>query len=139
MNEHEVCSECGGFRTLSGYSHRRCDEVRELRAERDRLRDALFHARRLFANSGMVESANWCRRVLDGEHPPVAGRYTDEERAEARAWAERALALGSVSDDTATPRRIKAMDSARWCAVCNAYGDHHTDRHPADDTATEAQ
>jgi hypothetical protein len=21
-------------------------------------------------------------------------------------------------------------DSARWCATCQAWGDHHTDRHP---------
>jgi hypothetical protein len=21
-------------------------------------------------------------------------------------------------------------DSARWCATCQAHGDHHTDRHP---------
>lgn len=28
-------------------------------------------------------------------------------------------------------------DSARWCAVCYAYGDHHTDRHPRPTTPRE--
>lgn len=25
---------------------------------------------------------------------------------------------------------LAATDSPRWCATCNAYGDHHTERHP---------
>lgn len=26
--------------------------------------------------------------------------------------------------------RGRAADSPRWCEVCQAWGDHHTDRHP---------
>lgn len=28
-------------------------------------------------------------------------------------------------------------DSARWCAVCHAYGDHHTGRHPSPATSED--
>lgn len=28
-------------------------------------------------------------------------------------------------------------DSPRWCAVCNAYGDHHTDKHPSAPAVTQ--
>jgi hypothetical protein len=42
-------------------------------------------------------------------------------------------------DEPITDRseRVKATDSARWCAKCEAHGDHHTDRCPTDRSERE--
>lgn len=34
---------------------------------------------------------------------------------------------GSVRE--AAQVRIKAQDSPRWCEICRAWGNHHTDKH----------
>lgn len=38
------------------------------------------------------------------------------------------IARAIVADAYPDGRRV-AQDSPRWCETCQAYGDHHTDRH----------
>jgi hypothetical protein len=43
----------------------------------------------------------------------------------------RAFRLVAVSPEPPKEPPIRNRDSPRWCATCNGYGDHHTDRHEA--------